>query len=224
MNISHLLLCFFLFSRQLICPLEGCKKKGRSKMHTLLSKARPLCLHTILAITADASGDKKEIKTVEHLIDYRGTVEYVIEQIQSNFPTSFRSLEEGKFLSASKTFVDKMITSDESLINSLQCVPANCCRCCCKWIIIFITNTQIKWNAFEVQIYRMVAVYALGCVIKVKSIIRAIAMLWICPKIFLSVLPIREGLPPPHKSISKGGSLNSSRYLKEAHQNHLFTI
>lgn len=222
MNISHLLLCFFLFSRQLICPLEGCKKKGRSKMHTLLSKARPLCLHTILAITADASGDKKEIKTVEHLIDYRGTVEYVIEQIQSNFPTSFRSLEEGKFLSASKTFVDKMITSDESLIYSLQCVPANCCRCCCslevwkrktprsylitlgKWIIIFITNTQIKWNAFEVQIYRMVAVYALGCVIKVKSIIRAIAMLWICPKIFLSVLPIREGLPPPIKVYQRG--------------------
>ena len=39
--------------RNLICPLGHCKQK-KSKLHTLLKKETPLCLHTIICHAAEA--------------------------------------------------------------------------------------------------------------------------------------------------------------------------
>ena len=114
------------------CPLEACKQKGRSKMHTLISKAKPLCLHEILAIAA-AVPVKKTTKPVEHRINFKDTVKKVIKNIGTLFPSSFRSFEDGKFLAASKTYVDKMISSEEDLENSLKwSVPTMCDTCHCN--------------------------------------------------------------------------------------------
>ena len=113
------------------CPLEGCKQKGRSKMHTLISKAKPLCLHEILAISADVPV-KKTTKPVEHRINFEGTVKKVIKNIRTLFPSSFRSFEDGKFLAASKSYVDKIISTKEDLENSLNLsVPTKCDTCHC---------------------------------------------------------------------------------------------
>ena len=101
-------------------------------MHTLLSKANPLCLHTILAYVADTTKESdKSPKSIEHKINFKGTVEKVIKNIQANFPASFRSCEEGEFLATSKRFVDKILKSDVELNKSLQCVPDKCDTCFC---------------------------------------------------------------------------------------------
>jgi hypothetical protein len=121
---------YFVF-RQLICPLDGCKQTGKSKMHTLISKARPLCLHTILALAADASGQKKETKPVEHQLNFKATVEKVVKQIKDNFPSTFRSCEEGKFLASSKTFLDVLVSSEDTSSRILQSLPTECDTCGC---------------------------------------------------------------------------------------------
>lgn len=117
--------------RDLCCTLTACKQKSRSKMHTLISKAKPLCLHAILAIAADASVKKKQSKPVEHQLNHKGTVEKVIKFVKTYFPSTFRSCEEGAFLATSKTFIDKMISIESNLDKNLECVPEKCDACFC---------------------------------------------------------------------------------------------
>ena len=127
----HVLIDYFLnikIFRQSSCPLEKCKHKTRSKVHTLITKAKPLCLHSILAIVAEKSEKKKEPKPTEHLINFKATIEKVVSKIQTNFPSSFRSCEEGNFLASSKTYLDSILSSD-NLETLLECVPSKCDTC-----------------------------------------------------------------------------------------------
>ena len=100
-------------------------------MHTLLSKANPLCLHTILVHAADTPAEKEKSKNIQHKINHKGTVEKVIRNVQSHFPGTFRSCEEGEFAAQSKSFLDKILQSDVELQKSLQCVPKKCDTCSC---------------------------------------------------------------------------------------------
>lgn len=121
----------FVHIRQGSCPLDECKHKSRSKVHTLLSKAKPLCLHTILALMAEKPETKEDPKPIKHQLDFKGTVEKVVMKIKTNFPPTFRSCEEGGFLSESKTFVDSLLLSDNAEKLS-KMVPSVCDQCCCK--------------------------------------------------------------------------------------------
>ena len=110
----------FVHLRELVCTLGACKTKGRSKMHTLISKAQPLCLHSIIGHVANVKLKKKDTKEVHHQIDYKLTIKKVIQKVKSEFPPSFRLLEEGNFLKDSKAFVDDLYSSGAELESRIQ--------------------------------------------------------------------------------------------------------
>ena len=118
----------FVHLRQLICPLEACKRKGRSKLHTLLTKAKPLCLHTIVGLVSNVPAESTDSKLVDHQIDFKLTVNKVIHKVKNGFPTSFRLLEEGSFLVESKTFVAGLLSSGDNLEDR---IPQKCDTCHC---------------------------------------------------------------------------------------------
>lgn len=126
---NELALPSFVHLRELVCPLAACRGKGKSKLHTLVSKAQPLCLHSILGHVANVSLKDKVVKDVEHQIDYRLTVKKVIQKVKSDFPQSYRQLEEGTFLKESKDFVTKFYTSGVGLDES---IPETCDVCKCN--------------------------------------------------------------------------------------------
>lgn len=97
-------------------------------MHTLITKAKPLCLHTILAYVVEQTVPKKESKPTHHQINFKSTVEKVVSGIKTHFPSTFRSCEDGSFLAKSKTFVDSMISSG-NIEHVLDCVPSECETC-----------------------------------------------------------------------------------------------
>ena len=118
----------FVHLRDLVCPLAACRRKGKSKLHTLISKAQPLCLHSILGHVANVKLQDKVIKDVEHQIDFKLTVKNVVLKVKSNFPQSFRQLEEGTFLKESKDFVSQLYTSGAGLDER---IPETCDLCKC---------------------------------------------------------------------------------------------
>ena len=118
----------FLHLRNIVCPLPSCRRKGRSKVHSLITKAQPLCLHTILAYVANIKPKKEAVKQVEHQIDYKLTVKYVIKKVRSDFPPNFRELEDGNFLTESRVFVNQLYQSGDEMDKNL---PNSCDLCKC---------------------------------------------------------------------------------------------
>lgn len=92
-----------------VCPLEECKCRMKRKVHSLVKKVKPLCIHTILAI--QASEYVKPDSKVRHNIDFEKTVKKVMIKIRSKFPVNFRMCEEGSFAIASKCYVDSLMLS-----------------------------------------------------------------------------------------------------------------
>ena len=116
----------YVHLKDLVCPIEACKRKGRSKMHTLISKAKPLCLHTIVGLVSGVPVEKETSKQVEHEIDFKGTVKKVLQRVKHEFPPSYRLLEEGNFLMESKNFVSKLFSSEDDLEER---IPKQCDSC-----------------------------------------------------------------------------------------------
>ena len=72
------------------CPLRKCRE-SRAKVHTLLKKEGPLCLHNLLAwCTAGNESNEQpmsEGKSSRHHLDRDLTVEYMTAKIIDSFPS-----------------------------------------------------------------------------------------------------------------------------------------
>ena len=116
----------YVHLKDLVCPLEDCKKKGRSKKHALIDKAKPLCLHMIVGLVSDVTAEKEKTKQVVHEIDFKGTVKKDIQRVKEEFPKSYRLLEEGKFLMESNNFVTKLFSSELELEEKIPKICNSC--------------------------------------------------------------------------------------------------
>ena len=64
-------------------------------MHALISKAKPLCLHMIVAMSTNVSTKQKEKKPVENQLNFKETVNRVKKNIETYFPQNFKECEKG---------------------------------------------------------------------------------------------------------------------------------
>ena len=101
-------------------------------MHALISKAKPLCLHMIFAMSTNVSTKQKEKKPVEHQLNFKETVNRVKKNIETYFPQNFKECEKGELLAVSKNYVDKMLRSEEEFDISINCVADKCDICSCR--------------------------------------------------------------------------------------------
>jgi hypothetical protein len=123
------------------CPLSTCKEK-KSKLHTLTSKSRPLCLHTLLAYAVKKPGpgtentqidERGEPKTTVPKINRELSINEVVSQIQENFPcmTSIES----DFLAKSRKFTEKLLrNSNKNQV--LKDHTAKKCKFCSETVLM----------------------------------------------------------------------------------------
>ena len=90
------------------CPLGSCKEK-KTKLHTLVAKERPVCLHTLLchAVRDSAPSTSSKTKTFVPKIDRDLSVNYLVDKIRDRFP-SMESIHSAKFLKKSRKYVEKL--------------------------------------------------------------------------------------------------------------------
>ena len=89
----------FLHIRDFKCPLKKCKE-ARAKVHTLLKKEGPLCLHNLLAwCTVSQDGNEvtsSENESAQPKLDRDLTVQHIMMKIITSFPSM--SSENSEFL------------------------------------------------------------------------------------------------------------------------------
>ena len=80
--------------RNLDCYLEICRKKVKSKRHTLVEKGVPICVHSMLAriCSENKQQDLEPHSKPQHKIDHHLTVKTIMSKIQAKFPESFKIL------------------------------------------------------------------------------------------------------------------------------------
>ena len=82
------------------CPLKKCNE-SRVRIHTLLKKQNPICLHTMLAWCASSgeytASNPENSGPSQTKMDRDLTVENVLDQVQSSFPSM--SMDNTDFLS-----------------------------------------------------------------------------------------------------------------------------
>ena len=117
--------------RNLDCYLEICRKKVKSKRHTLVEKGVPICVHSMLAriCSENKQQDLEPHSKPQHKIDHYLTVKTIMSKIQAKFPESFKILREGDFVKKSRTFVDSLLLFPEKLRQVLENVQSNCEFC-----------------------------------------------------------------------------------------------
>ena len=111
------------------CPLGSCQEK-RTKLHTLVAKKQPLCLHTLLCHSVKDSDSPNLPKRKDFVprINRDLSINFVIEQIQCNFP-SMVSLQSNELIRRSRKYVEKLTcnTSRNEIIH--QHTPKVCKFC-----------------------------------------------------------------------------------------------
>lgn len=118
-----------LCQRNEVCPLDLCRSKSKRRIHTLIKKATPLCLHSILAVESSSLEGEMPVSLAGHQLDYERTVKKVVQKIKENFPSDFRQCEEGTFASDSKSYIDNLIMTssiEEAIANSVPRVCEDC--------------------------------------------------------------------------------------------------
>ena len=120
----------YLHVRNLKCPLTKCQEK-RSKLHTLIKKEGPICLHTLLGYCAQpqvlgAASSKEKAKPIPKL-DRDLTVKYILENIQNNFPTM--SEKTTSFLVKNFEFTKDLLKSENISEEICEHIPSECHSC-----------------------------------------------------------------------------------------------
>ena len=112
------------------CPLQACKEKKRSKVHTLIKKDKPLCLHTLLGycIPSKEESSSHEKTKPEPKIDREATTKYVLEKITKYVP-SMTSQATSEFLVRNHQFIQRLVLNQDisDVIN--KTVPTKCSFC-----------------------------------------------------------------------------------------------
>ena len=112
------------------CPITSCKEK-KTKLHSLVKKEAPICIHTVLVHSSNATLDssttaaassssstsgtsttvpeaKKKIKNPK--INRDLTTKVVMDEISKHFPTMTKMNPSG-FVTKSRSFVEKLVSS-----------------------------------------------------------------------------------------------------------------
>ena len=117
------------------CPLSKCKQI-KSKLHTLTKKEQPLCIHTILVLSAvqvEGSSKGNEQSSTKKVsipkLDRDITTKIVMNQISEHFP-SLTKMESTGFVKKSRRYIEKLFAS-KSVINEtiLKLTPTWCTSC-----------------------------------------------------------------------------------------------
>ena len=120
----------YLHIRDLKCPLQKCREK-RAKLHTLIHKEGPICLHTLLGTCTldpveslkDTSAKKKPVPK----LDRDSTVRYIVNNIQNHFPTM--SQDKSAFLVRNCKYVQYLMQAENISKEIEKHVPTECPSC-----------------------------------------------------------------------------------------------
>ena len=120
------------FFRNLECPLQGCREKNRSKVHTLIKKDKPLCLHTLLGYSIPQQDDASQSSSVKPKqvpkIDREATVKHILEKITEHVP-SMTNQAQSDFLARNHQYTNNLVLNENisEIINNT--VPTKCSYC-----------------------------------------------------------------------------------------------
>ena len=114
-----------------VCALNACKEK-RSKLHTLMKKEAPLCLHTLLANCLEGYENQEMQRPVKTIptpkIDRNATVTFVLKKIKENFP-SLSDQRCSEFLALSRQHITDIVHSDDISNEISKYLPSKCDFC-----------------------------------------------------------------------------------------------
>ena len=115
--------------RNFKCALQSCQEK-RSKLHSLVAKQPPTCLHSLLchAVTDPKSPKLPMQREFVPKINRDLTINFVIEQIQCKFP-SMASFQSNESIRSSREFVEDIIRNQSRNEAILKHTPTVCKFC-----------------------------------------------------------------------------------------------
>lgn len=123
----------FLHLKNLKCPLQKCKEK-KSKLHTLMKKDGPICLHSLLGHCTQSSepesvmGSKPDKAKPIPKVDRDLTVRYVHDQIKEHFPT-MTSKGVSQFLVKNSLYIKSLVLKQNISEEINSQVPSMCKFC-----------------------------------------------------------------------------------------------
>lgn len=123
----------FIHLRNLTCPLNVCKEK-RSKLHTLMKKEGPICLHTLIVTSITTpDGEEKQAQSASKSapnpkIDRDLTTKFVVQKIKEFFP-SMTDETRTQFLAFNRKFTTSLVQSEDLSSEINKHVPSTCQFC-----------------------------------------------------------------------------------------------